>query len=89
VTAVETPISRPLLPPKKGYVEVEIDGKRTYRNADTGILIDDEVPTPTMDERVTELEDENAMLKAQINAQSEQIDFYEDCIVEMAAVVYA
>jgi hypothetical protein len=56
---------------------------------DTGILIDDEVPTPTMDERVTELEAENAMLKAQINAQSEQIDFYEDCIVEMAAVVYA
>jgi hypothetical protein len=44
---------------------------------------------PTVDERVTELEAENAMLKAQINAQSEQIDFYEDCIVEMAAVVYA
>lgn len=36
------PITTPQLPPKRGYVEVEIDGKRTYRNADTGVLIDDE-----------------------------------------------
>ena len=50
------------------------------------------VPTPsgpTLPERVTELESENAMLKAQINAQSEQMDFYEDCIAEMAMIVYA
>lgn len=40
-------ISKPMLPPKKGYVEVEVDGKRTYRNVDTGILIDDEVIAPT------------------------------------------
>ena len=33
--------------------------------------------------------DENAMLKAQVSAQSDQMDFYEDCIAEMAAVVYA
>lgn len=37
-------ITKPMLPPKKGYVEVEVDGRRTYRNAETGILIDDEVP---------------------------------------------
>lgn len=36
-------ISRPILPPKRGYVEVEIDGKRTYKNIDTGVLIDDEL----------------------------------------------
>jgi hypothetical protein len=46
-----------MLPPKKGYVEVEVDGKRTYRNVETGVLIEDEKPTPTIDERVTDLED--------------------------------
>ena len=35
-------ISKPMLPPKKGYVEVEVNGKRTYRNVETGILIGDE-----------------------------------------------
>lgn len=48
----------------------------------------EDVPTPTMDERLASLESENAILKAQINAQSEQMDFYEDCIAEMAMVVY-
>ena len=42
---METPIHRPQLPPKNGYVEVEIDGRRTYRNVETGILIDDETET--------------------------------------------
>lgn len=51
--------------------------------------IPEEEPVPTVDERVSALESENAMLKAQINAQSEQMDFYEDCIAEMAMVVYA
>ena len=44
---------------------------------------------PTTDERVTVLEEENALLKAQIQAQSDQMDFYEECIVEMAEIVYA
>lgn len=46
-------------------------------------------PSPTLRERVTELETDNTLLKAQIAAQSEQMDFYEDCIAEMAMVVYA
>lgn len=49
----------------------------------------DVVPEPSAEERLTVLEEENELLKAQINAQSEQMDFYEDCIAEMAAVVYA
>lgn len=81
-------ITEPMLPPKKGYVEDEVDGKRTYRNVETGELIEDETPTPPTHERITKLESENAMLKAQISAQSEQMDFYEDCIAEMAMVVY-
>ena len=40
-------ISKPVLPPKKGYVEVEVDGKRAYRNVETGVLIDDEIQMPT------------------------------------------
>ncbi|MEA5039659.1 MAG: hypothetical protein VB086_07455 [Clostridiaceae bacterium] len=35
------------LVPKPGYVEIEVNGKRTYRNAVTGILINDEVPQPS------------------------------------------
>lgn len=45
--------------------------------------------TPTTEERVAALEEENSMLRAQISAQSDQMDFYEDCIAEMAMVVYA
>lgn len=35
------------------------------------------------------LQAENKTLKAQVNALSEQQAFYEDCIAEMAGVVYA
>lgn len=40
-------ITRPTLPPKEGYVEVEVDGVRTYRNVKTGVLIGDEIPPVT------------------------------------------
>lgn len=30
------PISRPQLPPKAGYVEVEVDGERKYKDVNTG-----------------------------------------------------
>ena len=46
-------------------------------------------PEPTTEERVAALEAENKTLKAQVSAQSEQMDFYEECIAEMATVVYA
>nr|DAU71618.1 MAG TPA: hypothetical protein [Caudoviricetes sp.] len=49
-------ISEPQLPPKTGYVEVEANGHRTYRNVKTGILIDDEVWKPTLEERISSLE---------------------------------
>ena len=35
------------------------------------------------------LKAENKTLKAKVSAQSEQMDFYEECIAEMATVVYA
>ena len=46
-------------------------------------------PYPTTEDRVAALEAENKTLKAQVSAQSEQMDFYEECIAEMASVVYA
>ena len=39
----------PELPPRSGYVEVEIDGLRTYKNIQTGLLIEDETPVITVD----------------------------------------
>ena len=36
-----------------------------------------------------ELEQENKLLKAQLNAATERSDFIEDCIAEMAMQVYA
>lgn len=46
-------------------------------------------PTPAVDERVAKLESENKLLKEQVSAQADQAEFYEDCIAEMAAIVYA
>lgn len=36
-----------------------------------------------------ELAEENKLLKAQVTATNDYIDFLEDCLVEMAGVVYA
>lgn len=46
-------------------------------------------PIPTVNARVAKLENENKLLKEQINAQANQAEFYEDCIAEMAEIVYA
>ena len=34
-------ISKPTLPPKAGYVEVEVDGIRRYKNVSTGKILDE------------------------------------------------
>ena len=70
-------ITKPTLPPRKGYVEREAsDGTRYY------------VPTQETAD-AEELAAENAKLKAQLKLQSEHQTFIEDCILEMADVVYA
>ena len=53
----ETPISSTQLPPKSGYVEVEVNGERTYRNVATGLLIDEEAqlpPEPTIMDKLAD-----------------------------------
>lgn len=50
---------------------------------------DPEPEPPTTDERVAKLEAENKLLREQVSAQADQAEFYEECIAEMAAIVYA
>lgn len=70
-------ITRPTLPPRKGYVEREAaDGTRYY--------------APTQETADTEaLAAENAKLKAKLTLQAQQQEFLENCILEMADSVYA
>lgn len=82
-------ITKPTLQPKPGYVEVEVAGRRTYRNVNTGALIDDEVGVPTPEERIAALEEEKHLLNQQVTALTEQNDFQEELIVELANIVYA
>lgn len=46
-------------------------------------------PEPTTEDRVADLEAENKLLKAQVEALTETNDFHEELIVELAQVVYA
>lgn len=46
-------------------------------------------PEPTTEEKLVIAEEKIAKLEEQIKATNEQQDFYENCIVEMAEVVYA
>lgn len=70
---------------------ISIGAKPSYDDARIGELYDESkvVVESTIDERVDALEAENTLLKAQIQAQTESTDFLEDCIAEMATVVYA
>ena len=40
-------IKNPKLPPKVGYVEVELDGQRVYQNVETGEIFGQETTQPT------------------------------------------
>lgn len=81
----------------RGFVVLELDGDTVAGmrgNADALAAYLAALPEPTDEpltdaERIAALEAENTLLKAQISAQSDQMDFYEDCIAEMATVVYA
>ena len=73
----------------EGDTVTDMTGNQTALDAYKASLPEPVDPPPTTEERVAALESENAMLKAQVSAQSDQMDFYEDCIAEMATVVYA
>ena len=46
-------------------------------------------PEPTADERISALEAENHLLNQQVEALTDQNDFQEELIVELANIVYA
>ena len=66
-----------------------IGSKEWYDGAAIGDTYSPPAPPPTVDERVTTLESDNTLLKQQLKAASDQNDFLEDCIAEMAEIVYA
>lgn len=68
---------------------LSIGAKEGYDGAAIGDTYSPPDPPPTIDERVTTLESDNDLLKQQLKAASDQNDFLEDCIAEMAAIVYA
>ncbi len=80
-------INRPTLPPRAGYVEVDDNGVRRYApTAETREALRREEDARA---RKAVLEEENRRKDAQIAALSEQNDFHEELIVELANVVYA
>ena len=70
-------------------VAAQFGAVASYDGAAIGESYNPPPPPPTTEERVAALEAENKLLKEQVSAQADQAEFYEDCIAEMAAVVYA
>ena len=61
--------------------------ERTQEEMDADYVPPEVKPTDT--ERILQLESEKKLLTAQIQALSDRNDFMEDCIAEMATIVYA
>ena len=67
-----------------------VDGKpveRTKEEMDADYVSPEIKPTDA--ERISQLESEKKLLTAQVQALSDRNDFMEDCIAEMATIVYA
>lgn len=76
--------------------EGDITNYRYVSGATTWAYVYDPLPEPeqpesppSQDDRIDELEAENKKLTAQVNALSAQLDFQEECLVEMASIIYA
>lgn len=70
----------------------EIDGIMTVTSWAPGVMPEPEPepePVKSINGRVTELESENNLLRQQVSALSDQNDFQEELIVELANIVYA
>ena len=81
---------KPLCDERGIYRYKLVDGKPVERTKEE--MDADYVPPevkPTDAERISQLESEKKLLTAQIQALSDRNDFMEDCIAEMATIVYA
>lgn len=80
----------PLMDERGIYRYKLADGKAVERTQEE--MDADYVPPevkPTDAERISKLESEKKLLTAQVQALSDRNDFMEDCIAEMATIVYA
>ena len=66
-----------------------VEGKAQERTEEEIQADRDATPDPVIPPTNAELEAENKMLRAQLQAATDRQDFIEDCIAEMAMVVYA
>ena len=66
-----------------------VDGKVVERTTEEIEADKAKLPKPVIPKTNAELESENAKLKQQVSALADQQSFYEDCIAEMAEIVYA
>ena len=81
---------RPLYDERGIYRYKLVDGKpveRTQEEMDADYVPPEVKPTDA--ERISQLESEKKLLTAQVQALSDRNDFMEDCIAEMATIVYA
>lgn len=55
-------ITKPMLKPKRGYVEIEHNGKRMYRNVKTGQIVEPAAARPVYNEPTADNEILNVLL---------------------------
>lgn len=77
IRASETYVKKKYSKPSYSYIKI-----RDADNAKT-------IAPDQMTMKIGELTDENSLLKAQVQALTNHNDFLEDCITEMAQIVYA
>lgn len=81
---------QPIMDERGIYRYKLVDGKpveRTQEEMDADYVPPEVKPTDA--ERISQLESEKKLLTAQVQALSDRNDFMEDCIAEMATIVYA
>ena len=81
---------QPIMDDRGIYRYKLVDGKpveRTQEEMDADYVPPEVKPTDA--ERISKLESEKKLLTAQVQALSDRNDFMEDCIAEMATIVYA
>ena len=81
---------QPIIDDRGVYRYKLVDGKPVERTQEE--MNADYMPPevkPTDAERISKLESEKKLLTAQVQALSDRNDFMEDCIAEMATIVYA
>ena len=81
---------QPIMDDRGIYRYKLVDGKpveRTQEEMDANYVPPEVKPTDA--ERISQLESEKKLLTAQVQALSDRNDFMEDCIAEMATIVYA